>query len=95
MSFVRDLRVALHSFLRTPGLALAVILTLALGIGANASLRNADRRIVRTACWGKYVDYHVDRIAAHTDRFGHPPCARRRRFTDDVRKNTPAGRGIL
>ena len=39
MAFIRDLRVALHSFLRTPGLALAVVLTLALGIGANASLR--------------------------------------------------------
>jgi hypothetical protein len=39
MSFIRDLRVALHSFLRTPGLALAVILTLVLSIGANASLR--------------------------------------------------------
>ena len=39
MSLIRDLRVALHSFLRTPGLALAVILPLALGVGANASLR--------------------------------------------------------
>src|ERR1700723_4759694 len=37
MSFVRDLRVAAHSLIRTPGLAVAVILTLALGIGANAA----------------------------------------------------------
>ena len=38
MSFVRDLRgVAAHSLVRTPGLAIAVVLTLALGIGANAA----------------------------------------------------------
>src|SRR5216684_3758040 len=33
MPFFRDLRVAVHSLMRTPGVALAVILTLALGIG--------------------------------------------------------------
>src|SRR6188474_1893692 len=38
MSFVRDLRFAVHSLARTPGLACAVILTLALGIGANAAI---------------------------------------------------------
>jgi putative ABC transport system permease protein len=38
MSFVRDLRVALHSLIRTPGLAIAVVLTLSLGIGANAAI---------------------------------------------------------
>ncbi len=32
MSFFRDLRVAFYSLMRTPGLALTVILTLALGI---------------------------------------------------------------
>src|SRR5262245_29196862 len=37
MSFLRDLRIAYHSLLRTPGLSLAVVLTLALGIGANAA----------------------------------------------------------
>jgi hypothetical protein len=31
MSFVRDLRVAAHSLIRTPGLAMAVVLTLSLG----------------------------------------------------------------
>src|ERR1700729_2286336 len=59
MSFVRDLRVAAHSLIRTPGLAIAVVLTLALGIGANAAIfplvrgvllkplvnRDEDRRI--------------------------------------------------
>jgi putative ABC transport system permease protein len=38
MSFVRDLRVAVHSLSRLPGLAIAVILTLALAIGANAAM---------------------------------------------------------
>src|SRR5215475_3039442 len=38
MAFIRDLRLAFYSLLRTPGLAAAVILTLALGIGANAAI---------------------------------------------------------
>jgi putative ABC transport system permease protein len=46
MSFLRDLRVAVHSFLRTPGLALAVILTLALGIGANAGIFTLVRGVL-------------------------------------------------
>src|SRR5437868_14437300 len=37
MSFLRDLKVALYSLFRTPGLAITVILTLSLGIGANAA----------------------------------------------------------
>jgi putative ABC transport system permease protein len=46
MSFIRDLRVAFHSFMRTPGLALAVILTLALGIGANAAIFTLVRGVL-------------------------------------------------
>src|SRR6201988_4001920 len=38
MSFFRDLRVAFHSLMRSKGLATIVILTLALGIGANAAI---------------------------------------------------------
>lgn len=38
MSFLRDLKFAMQSLTRTPGLACAVILTLALGIGANAAI---------------------------------------------------------
>ena len=38
MSFLRDLRVAAHSLRHTPGVAIAVILTLSLGIGANAAI---------------------------------------------------------
>src|SRR5215510_449066 len=46
MSFVRDLRVALNSLIRTPGLAIAVVLTLALGIGANAAIFTLVRGVL-------------------------------------------------
>ncbi len=46
MPFVRDLRVAAHSLIRTPGLAIAVILTLALGIGANAAIFTLVRGVL-------------------------------------------------
>src|SRR5216683_694378 len=38
MSFLNDLRIALRSLGRTKGLAVTVVLTLALGIGANAAI---------------------------------------------------------
>jgi putative ABC transport system permease protein len=46
MSFVRDLRVAAYSLIRTPGLATAVVLTLALGIGANAAIFTLVRGVL-------------------------------------------------
>jgi putative ABC transport system permease protein len=46
MSFLRDVRVAVHSLMRTLGLAIAVILTLALGIGANAAIFTLVRGIL-------------------------------------------------
>ncbi|MBZ5522725.1 MAG: ADOP family duplicated permease [Acidobacteriia bacterium] len=46
MSFVRDLRVAAHSLIRTPGLAIAVVFTLALGIGANAAIFTLVRGVL-------------------------------------------------
>src|SRR5579862_8947170 len=46
MSFLRDLRVALHSLRRTPGFAVIVILTLALGIGANAAIFTLVRGVL-------------------------------------------------
>jgi predicted permease len=46
MSFIRDLRVAFYSLTRTPGLAIAVILTLALGIGANAAIFTLVRGVL-------------------------------------------------
>ena len=46
MSFARDLRVAAQSLIRTPGLAIAVVLTLALGIGANAAIFTLVRGVL-------------------------------------------------
>jgi putative ABC transport system permease protein len=46
MSVLRDLRVAVYSLIRTPGLAIAVILTLALGIGANAAIFTLVRGVL-------------------------------------------------
>lgn len=46
MSFLRDLRRAFHSLLRTPGLAFVVVLTLALGIGANAAIFTLVRGVL-------------------------------------------------
>src|SRR6202021_720168 len=46
MSFLRDLRVSFHSLSRTKGLAAIVILTLALGIGANAAIFTLVRGVL-------------------------------------------------
>jgi putative ABC transport system permease protein len=46
MSFLRDMQVAFNSLRRTPGLAITVIVTLALGIGANAAIFTLVRGIL-------------------------------------------------
>jgi putative ABC transport system permease protein len=46
MSFLRDLKIAYHSLARTQGLAITVILTLALGIGANAAIFTLVRGVL-------------------------------------------------
>jgi len=46
MAFFRDLRVAFHSLMRSKGLAAIVILTLALGIGANAAIFTLVRGVL-------------------------------------------------
>ena len=46
MSFFRDLKIAFYSLTRTPGVSLAVILTLALGIGANAAIFTLVRGVL-------------------------------------------------
>jgi len=46
MPFFRDLRVAFYSLMRTQGLAFTVILTLALGIGANAAIFTLVRGVL-------------------------------------------------
>lgn len=46
MTFLRELRIAAYSLTRTWGLSLAVILTLALGIGANAAIFTLVRGVL-------------------------------------------------
>jgi putative ABC transport system permease protein len=46
MSLFRDLRIAFHSLMRTQGLTFTVILTLALGIGANAAIFTLVRGVL-------------------------------------------------
>ena len=46
MSFIRDLRVAFYSLIRTPGMAIVVVLTLSLGIGANAAIFTLVRGVL-------------------------------------------------
>jgi predicted permease len=46
MSFLTDLRVALRSLARVKGLALTVVITLALGIGANAAIFSVVRGVL-------------------------------------------------
>ena len=46
MSLITDLRFALRSLARVKGLAITVILTLALGIGANAAIFSVVRGVL-------------------------------------------------
>jgi putative ABC transport system permease protein len=46
MNLITDLKFALRSLTRAPGLALTVILTLALGIGANAAIFSVVRGVL-------------------------------------------------
>src|SRR5262249_1876865 len=46
MAFLKDLQFALRSLARAKGLSLAVVLTLALGIGANAAIFSVVRGVL-------------------------------------------------
>src|ERR671936_2626848 len=46
IEFVRDMRFAVRSFSRAKGLAVTVIVTLALGIGANAAMFSVVRGVL-------------------------------------------------
>jgi putative ABC transport system permease protein len=78
MSFVRDIRFAVHSLVRTPGLACAVILTLALGIGANAAIFTLVRGVLLRPLVNRdedrliYIQQGAPGIGAENDRFSVP-----------------------
>jgi putative ABC transport system permease protein len=78
MSFVRDLRFAAQSLVRTPGLACAVILTLALGIGANAAIFTLVRGVLLRPLVNRaedrliYIRQSAPGIGAENDRFSMP-----------------------
>ena len=78
MSFDRDLRFAVHSLARTPGLACAVILTLALGIGANAAIFTLVRGVLLRPLVNRdedrliYIRQSAPGIGAENERFSVP-----------------------
>ena len=78
MSFARDFRFAVHSLVRTPGLACAVILTLALGIGANAAIFTLVRGVLLRPLVNRdedrlvYIRQSSPGIGAENDRFSVP-----------------------
>jgi putative ABC transport system permease protein len=78
MSFVRDLRFAVYSLVRTPGLASAVILTLALGIGANAAIFTLVRGVLLRPLVNRdedrliYIRQSAPGIGAENENFSVP-----------------------
>jgi putative ABC transport system permease protein len=78
MSLVRDLRFAVYSLARTPGLACAVILTLALGIGANAAIFTLVRGVLLRPLVNRdedrliYIRQSAPGIGADNDHFSVP-----------------------
>src|ERR1700690_934590 len=78
MSFFRDLRVGFHSLMRSKGLATIVILTLALGIGANAAIFTLVRGVLLKPLVNRdesrliYIRQSAPGIGAENDRFSVP-----------------------
>jgi len=76
--FIRDLRSAVQSLVRTPGLACAVILTLALGIGANAAIFTLVRGVLLRPLVNRdedsliYIRQSAPGIGATNDLFSVP-----------------------
>src|SRR3974390_3006850 len=78
MSFVRDLKYAVQSLRRTPGLAFSLILPLALGIGANAAIFTLVRGVLLRPLVNRdedrliYIRQSAPGIGALNDRFSVP-----------------------
>src|ERR1700677_821698 len=78
LSFPGDLKYALRSLARTKGLALTVILTLALGIGANAAIFTLVRGVLLRPLVNRdedrliYIRQSAPGIGAENDRFSVP-----------------------
>ena len=78
MSFIRDFKFAVQSLTRTPGLACAVILTLALGIGANAAIFTLVRGVLLRPLVNRdenrliYIRQSALGIGVENDRFSVP-----------------------
>ncbi len=60
MSLMTDFKVAIRSLTRTPGLALTVIVTLALGIGANAAIFSVVRGVLLRPLVNRDADRLID-----------------------------------
>ncbi len=86
----QDLRYAMRSLRRNPGFTAAVVLTLALGIGANAAMFSiVDRLIFRTPAF-LLQPGRVHRVYLASDRRGVPQVARYTGYTNylDLRRWT-------
>jgi len=92
MSFVRDLKFAVQSLTRTPGLGCTVILTLALGIGANAAIFTLVRGVLLRPLVNRdedrliYIRQSAQGIGAENDRFSVPEVQDLRARVKSVRE---------
>ena len=83
---LRDLKFAVRSLARTKGLAITVVLTLALGIGANAAIFSAGARRAAAAAGQsrrRPADLHPPERAGHRRR---EHCVLRARNSGSARR---------